>query len=222
MTMPIVKICGLSTPDTLDAALVAGARMVGLMFFAKSPRNVSLDVAAKLSERARKRAEVVAVTVDADDALIEQIIFGVRPDWLQLHGAETPDRCLALRRRHGVKVMKALGISGQDDIAAARAYSGSVDRLLFDAKPPKDAVLPGGNGVAFDWTLLRGLDLGIPVMLSGGLSPKTVAEAIKISGVAAVDVSSGVERVRGVKDETLIRDFVAAAHAAAREEREQA
>ncbi|MBA5778892.1 phosphoribosylanthranilate isomerase [Stappia sp. F7233] len=219
MTRPLIKICGLSTPQTLDAALDAGAAMIGLVFFAKSPRNVPLDQAARLADRARGKAEIAALTVDADDGLIADIMREVRPDWLQLHGSETPERCAELKARHGVKVMKALGVSQATDVEKAAGYAGVVDKLLFDAKPPKDAVLPGGNGVAFDWTLLRGLDLGVPVMLSGGLNPQTVAEALRISGVNEVDVSSGVERERGVKDETLIRAFIAEAERAGEETR---
>ncbi|GGF06335.1 phosphoribosylanthranilate isomerase [Stappia taiwanensis] len=214
----IVKICGLSTEATLDAALDAGAEMIGLVFFEKSPRHVSMETAAALAARARGRAEIVALTVNADDALIKEIVQKVRPDWLQLHGGESPGRCAALRAAHGIRVMKALGISAPEDIKAARAYVGHVDRLLFDAKPPKGAELPGGNGLAFDWTLLKGLDLGPPLMLSGGLAVGTVADAIRISGIAAVDVSSGVERARGEKDPDLIREFVAAARSAAKEE----
>ena len=206
---PIVKICGLSTPETVDAALEAGADMVGLVFFARSPRNVTHDLAAALAERARGRAEIVALTVDADDAAIAAIVDAIRPDWLQLHGKETPERCARIKMRTGLKLMKALGISESADIDAALPYIGLVDRILFDAKPPKGAELPGGNGVAYDWSLLKELDLGVPVMLSGGLAPDTIAEALAISGVSAVDVSSGVERERGGKDEKLIRAFIA-------------
>lgn len=220
MTRPHIKICGLSTPETLDAALDAGAAMIGLVFFEKSPRHVSLETAVRLADRARGKAEIAALTVDADDGLIADIMREVRPDWLQLHGSETPERCAELKARHGVKVMKALGVSQAADVENAAGYAGVVDRLLFDAKPPKDAVLPGGNGVAFDWTLLRGLDLGVPVMLSGGLNPQTVAEALRISGLNEVDVSSGVERERGVKDEALIRAFIAEAERAGEETRQ--
>lgn len=210
----LVKICGLSTEETLDAALAAGADMIGLVFFEKSPRNVSLEVAARLAGRARGRAEIVVLTVDADDALVEAIVASVRPDWLQLHGRESPARCAELKARHGIRIMKALGISAAEDIATAAPYVAHVDRLLFDAKPPRGAVLPGGNGVSFDWRLLKGLDLGVPLMLSGGLDAATVGEAVRIGGIRDVDVSSGVERARGVKDTELIRAFVAAARRA--------
>ncbi|MXN64797.1 phosphoribosylanthranilate isomerase [Stappia sp. GBMRC 2046] len=214
MTQPLVKICGLSTPDTLDAALEAGAAMVGLVFFPKSPRNVSIEEATSLAERARGKAEIVALVVDADDDLIDRIAEEVKPDWLQLHGKETPERCARIKMRTGLKLMKALGVSQSSDIDAALPYIGLVDRILFDAKPPKGAELPGGNGVAYDWSLLKELDLGVPVMLSGGLAPDTIAEALALSGISAVDVSSGVERERGVKDEKLIRAFIANARRA--------
>lgn len=213
-TRGLVKICGLSTEETLDAALVAGADMIGLVFFEKSPRNVSLETAAGLAEHARGQAEIVVLTVDADDALVDAIVSAVRPDWLQLHGHESPERCAQLKARHGLRIMKALGVSSAGDLAAAAPYVPHVDRLLFDAKPPKGAVLPGGNGVSFDWRILKGLDLGVPLMLSGGLDASTVGEAIRIGGIRDVDVSSGVERARGVKDTELIRAFVAAARRA--------
>lgn len=209
MTNPLVKICGLSTPETLDAALDAGAAMVGLVFFPKSPRNISIENAAYLADQARGRAEIVALMVDPDDGLIDEVVERVAPDWLQLHGKETPERCARIKMRTGLKLMKALGVSQASDIDAALPYIGLVDRILFDAKPPKGGEVPGGNGIAYDWSLLKELDLGVPVMLSGGLAPDTVAEALAISGVSAIDVSSGVERERGVKDENLIRAFIA-------------
>ncbi|WP_425089190.1 phosphoribosylanthranilate isomerase [Stappia sp.] len=211
MAQGLIKICGLSTDATLEAAIAAGAGMIGLVFFEKSPRHVDLETAARLADLARGRTEIVALTVNADDATIDAIMARVRPDWLQLHGSETPQRCADLKARHGVRIMKALGIREADDIRAALPYVGHVDRLLFDAKPPKGADLPGGNGASFDWTLLQGLDLGVPLMLSGGLDPRSVADAIRIGGLADVDVSSGVERASGEKDEDLIHAFVAAA-----------
>jgi phosphoribosylanthranilate isomerase len=212
----LVKICGLSEEVTLQAALDAGADMIGLVFFEKSPRHVSLETAARLAGLARGKAEVVALTVDAPDALLDRIVAEVGPDWLQLHGRETPERAAAIAVRHGRKVMKALGISRTADIAAAAPYVPHVDRLLFDAKPPKGGEVPGGNGVSFDWRLLKDLDLGLPLMLSGGLDADNVAQAIRIGGIFDVDVSSGVERERGVKDTDLIRAFVAAARGATR------
>jgi phosphoribosylanthranilate isomerase len=208
----LVKICGLSTQDTLDAALAAGVDMVGLVFFPRSPRNVSLEMAAALASRAAGRATVVALTVDADDAALDAIRATVRPDLWQLHGAETPERVAAVRARTGLPVMKVLGIADADDLAAIQPYLEVSDRLLFDAKPPKGAAaLPGGNGVAFDWSLLAGLDLPRPAMLSGGLDASSVARALTITGLPGVDVSSGVERAPGDKDPARIAAFVAAA-----------
>ena len=207
----LVKICGLSTQDTLDAALAAGADMVGLVFFPRSPRNVSLEAAAALASRAAGRATVVALTVDADDATLDAIHATVRPDLWQLHGAETPERVAAVRARPGLPVMKVLGIADAGDLAAIGPYLPVADRLLFDAKPPKGGALPGGNGVAFDWSLLAGLDLPRPAMLSGGLDASSVARALAITGLPGVDVSSGVERAPGDKDPARIAAFVAAA-----------
>jgi len=207
----LVKICGLSTQDTLDAALAAGADMVGLVFFPRSPRNVSLEMAAALASRAAGRATVVALTVDADDAALDAIRATVRPDLWQLHGAETPERVAAVRTRTGLPVMKALGIADAGDLAAIDPYLLVADRLLFDAKPPKGGALPGGNGVAFDWSLLAGLDLPRPAMLSGGLDASSVARALAITGLPGVDVSSGVERAPGDKDPARMAAFVAAA-----------
>ncbi|MCW6507966.1 phosphoribosylanthranilate isomerase [Lichenifustis flavocetrariae] len=206
---PLVKICGLSTPDTLEAAITAGADQIGLVFFPKSPRHVSLEQARALADQARGRAAIVGLTVDATDGAIDAIMEAVRPDWLQLHGSETPERVAAVKQRAGVFVMKAVGLATAADLAAAEPYAQVTDRILFDAKPPKDAALPGGNGVAFDWTILKPIDE--PFMLSGGLSPDNVAEAVRISGAAAVDVSSGVETEPGRKDAALIAAFVHAA-----------
>ena len=210
----LVKICGLSTAPTLDAALSAGADMVGLVFFEKSPRNVSLEAAQALAARARGRAKIVALTVDADDAALAAIIDAVAPDFLQLHGSETPDRVASIRARFGRSVIKALPVAVAGDLAAVPAYARIADMLLFDAKPPPGAALPGGNGLAFDHTLLVGLDPGIPLMLSGGLVAENVATAIQLVRPAAVDVSSGVERAPGEKDADKIRAFIAAARAA--------
>ena len=207
-----VKICGLSTPDTLDAALDAGADMVGLVLVERSPRRVSLDAAASLAERARGRAAVVALVVDAPDEVLRRIAEALRPDWLQLHGRETPERAAAVRARFGLPVMKAVGVGQAADLARARAYAGAADRLLLDAKPPPGAALPGGNGRAFDWRLLAGLDLPLPFMLSGGLTPANVAQALRLARPdAGLDVSSGVETAPGVKDADAIRAFLSAA-----------
>jgi phosphoribosylanthranilate isomerase len=209
-----VKICGLATAATLEAALDAGADMVGLVFFAKSPRFVGLDHARELAAQARDRAKIVALTVDADDDLLGAIARVVGPDMLQLHGRETPQRVAAIKRAFGLPAMKAIGVSAAADFARARDYESVGDWLLIDAKPPKDAVLPGGNGRPFDWRLARGFRPKIPWLLSGGLDPVNVGEAIALSGARGVDVSSGVERAPGVKDENRIAAFAAAARAA--------
>jgi phosphoribosylanthranilate isomerase len=216
MTMSLlVKICGLRTPEALDAALDAGADLVGFVFFAASPRNVSVAAARALGARAQGRAAKVALSVDADDALLEEIVEALQPDMLQLHGRETPERVGAVKVRFGRAVMKALPIAEASDLAAVPAYAGVADRLLFDALPPRDATRPGGLGQPFEWRLLQRVDPGIPFMLSGGLDAANVADALSITGAPAVDVSSGVERAPGEKDPDKIRAFVAAARAAA-------
>lgn len=209
-----IKICGLSTPETLDAALGAGADMVGMVFFAPSPRHVDLATAAALAARARGRAGIVALTVDADDATLAAIVDAARPDMLQLHGKESPGRVAAVRVRFGLPVMKAIGIATAADLARLSAYADVADRLLLDAKPPKGALLPGGNGVPFDWNLLAGLDLTRPFMLSGGLDPDNVGEAVRRVRPPGIDVSSGVERAPGIKDPARIAAFLRAARAA--------
>ena len=209
----LIKICGLSTPDTLDAALEAGAEMVGFMFFARSPRNVSLPVAHALRERVRGRAEVVVVTVDADDAFLAGIVDVLKPDLLQLHGKESPARVSAIHQRFAVPVMKVLAIETKSDLDAIPLYARVADRLMFDAKAPRDATRPGGLGKPFDWHLLEGLDLSIPFLLSGGLDASNVAEALRITRAPGVDVSSGVESAPGVKDPDKIRAFVRAVRA---------
>lgn len=209
-----VKICGLATAATMEAALDAGADMVGLVFFAKSPRFVGLDHAQELAALARDRAKIVALTVDAGDDLLAAIVGAVGPDMLQLHGRETPQRAATIKQTYGLPVMKAIGVSEAADFDRALAYEGVADWLLIDAKPPKDAVLPGGNGRPFDWRLAHGFKPRIPWLLSGGLDAGNVAEAIALSGARGVDVSSGVERAPGVKDERKIAAFAAAARAA--------
>ena len=206
-----VKICGLSTPETMDAALDAGADFVGVMFFAKSPRNVTLRLAAELAERARGRATVVTVTVSADDALLMSIAENVRPDLIQAHGDETPERITEMARLTGIGVYKVLKVRTAEHVAKASAFV-TCPFIMFDAMPPEGAVLPGGNGLAFDWAILR--DAARPYMLAGGLNPENVAEAIRVTGAAMVDVSSGVESAPGIKDSGLIRKFIEAAKAA--------
>jgi phosphoribosylanthranilate isomerase len=211
----IVKICGLSTPEALDAALDAGADMVGFVFFAPSPRDVSFDTARKLAARVRGRAKKVALTVDADDATFAAIVESLQPDVLQLHGKETPRRVAALKRQFGLPVMKAIAVEASGDLAAIADYAGVADRLLFDACAPREATRPGGLGRSFDWRLLENLSVGMPFMLSGGLDAGNVADALRVTHAPGVDVSSGVERAPGEKDLAKIRAFVRAARDAA-------
>ena len=208
---PLVKICGLKTPETLAAALDAGADMVGFVFFPKSPRHIDLATAEALGHQAHGCALKVALTVDADDETLAAIIAALNPDLLQLHGHETPERVAAIRARFGLPVMKAIGVASAEDLRDVKAYEAVSDRLLFDAKPPKDAAHPGGNGLAFDWGLITGLDLSIPSMVSGGLDPANVAEALRLTKAQGVDVSSGVETAPGHKDPAKITAFVKAA-----------
>jgi phosphoribosylanthranilate isomerase len=207
-----VKICGIKTADIMRVALDAGADDVGLVFFAKSPRNISLDEASALAGIARGRARVVALTVDADSALLDAIVTQVKPDLLQLQGAETPAHCREVKFRWKTPVMKAIGVASAADAQRALAYvQPAADLILFDAKAPKNASLPGGNGLAFDWTMLEDIANRVPYMLAGGLTPENVATAIDVTGCNAVDVSSGVESAPGVKDAALIRAFIRAA-----------
>lgn len=213
--MPVtVKICGLKTADALDAALDAGADFVGFVFFLPSPRHVDYEAAKALGARAKGRAGKVALTVDADDATFEHIVETLQPDMLQLHGKETASRVAALKSRFGLSVMKALPIETGADLALIPSYRNVADWLLFDARAPKEATRPGGLGKAFDWTLLKDLDPGLPFMLSGGLDAGNVAEALRITRAPGVDVSSGVERSPGEKDPDKIRAFIAAARRA--------
>src|ERR1043166_1204853 len=213
--MPLfVKICGLSTAKTLDVALEAGADAVGFVFFPPSPRHVAYEGARKLGVRVNSRAQKVALSVDADDKLLDAVVEALRPDALQLHGKETPARVAAIKQRFGLPVMKAIPVEAHADLAAIADYVGVADRLLFDARAPREATRPGGPGKAFDWRLLENLDPGVPFMLSGGLDAGNVAEALRITHARAVDVSSGVERVPGEKDPDKIRAFVRAARAA--------
>jgi phosphoribosylanthranilate isomerase len=201
---------------TLEAALESGADMVGFVFFEPSPRNLSPGEARALGSQVRGRAQKVALTVDADDAKLEAIVDALAPDILQLHGKESPERVRAMRSRFGIPVMKAIGIASRADLAKAEAYDGAADTLLFDAKPAPEAVLPGGNGQAFDWSVLKGFAADRPWMLSGGLDPSNVREALTATGARGVDVSSGVESTPGTKDPTRIAAFVAAVRALSR------
>lgn len=213
-----VKICGLSARETLDAALDAGADMVGFVFFPASPRHLSLDAAAELGRAVKGRAQKVALVVDADDALLDDIVAALRPDLLQLHGRESAARVRDIRTRFALPVMKVISVETANDLASVPGYAAVADRILFDAKAPKDATRPGGLGSPFDWRLLKGLELKIPFMVSGGLDAGNVREAVRVTGAPGVDVSSGVERVPGVKDPEKIRAFIRAARDAAKTE----
>lgn len=209
-----VKICGLNTEAAMQAALAGGADYVGLVFFPPSPRHVSPATAATLAAMARGRAKIVALMVDPDDALIETVIASADPDMLQLHGEETPERVRDIRRRWGKPVMKAVPVASGEDAKAALAYRDAADFILFDARAPRDSTRPGGNGAPFDWRALLGIKDQIAFMLSGGLTPDNVVEAIRITGASIVDVSSGVERRPGEKDPALIGRFLQAAKGA--------
>ncbi len=209
--MTHVKICGLTTPDTLDAALDHGAAFVGAVLFPKSPRHIEPLHAATLFERARGRAGIVAVTVDADDALLTEIGLILRPGLIQLHGRETPERALEVRRLTGAGIIKALPVSTPDDLEAAAEWDAVADHLMFDARPPEGSTLPGGMGATFDWSMMRGRTYRHPWFLAGGLTPENAARAAAISGAPMLDVSSGVESSAGVKDPVRIAAFLDAA-----------
>jgi phosphoribosylanthranilate isomerase len=210
MSSTTAKICGLSTPEAVSAAVAGGASHIGLMFFDKSPRNVRPELAARLAEpvRARSPVKVAAVMVDPTDADVVEIVRVVQPDLIQLHGKESPERTAAVRALTGLPVIKAIGVRDASDIAAALKYEDAADHLMFDAKAPEGADRPGGHGARFDWSLLHGLSLKHPWFLAGGLDPWNVAEAIRASRSPIVDVSSGVERGPGVKDPRLITAFL--------------
>jgi phosphoribosylanthranilate isomerase len=213
--MPLsIKICGLRTPQALDVALDSGADLVGFVFFPPSPRNLGLEAARTLGQRVHGRAGKVALSVDANDDTLLDIINALSPDMLQLHGSESPQRVVAVRTRFGLPVMKAIAIAERKDLSPIREYAQVVDRLIFDARPPRDATRPGGLGRAFDWTLLKNVNAGVPFMLSGGLDADNVAEALRVTRAPGVDVSSGVERAPGEKDAEKIRAFIRAARLA--------
>ncbi|SDD63940.1 phosphoribosylanthranilate isomerase [Paracoccus isoporae] len=209
--MAQVKICGLTRPDHLAAAVDAGAAFVGFVFFEKSPRHVSPEIAAELAAEVPVGVARVGLFVDPDDATLDATLARVPLDLLQLHGSETPARVAEIKARHGLPVMKAVGVAGPEDLEALWDYGLVADLLLVDAKPPRQAALPGGNGLAFDWRLLVGRKWLTPWMLAGGLTPENVAEAVRLTGARIVDVSSGVEAAPGQKDPDRIRAFLAAA-----------
>lgn len=213
MTLDI-KICGLKTDTAMAAALAGGASHVGFIFFAKSPRFVDPAEAGRLRQAAIGKAKAVAVTVDADDDFLDDIVARMQPDMLQLHGSETPVQVAELKTRYGLPVMKVLSVSEAADLERIRPYVGVADRLMFDAKPPKGTQLPGGNGVAFDWRILAGLDAGLDYMLSGGLNAANVGDALRLANPPGIDISSGVESAPGVKEPALIEQFFRAVRAA--------
>ncbi|MEX0971258.1 MAG: phosphoribosylanthranilate isomerase [Paracoccaceae bacterium] len=208
-----VKICGLRDAANLSVAIDAGARYVGFVFFAKSPRHVDIAAARALALAVPDGVAKVALTVNADDTYLDAINAAVPLDMLQLHGQESVERVLALRQRYGLPIMKAVGVAEESDLASLQAYGAVADQLLVDAKPPKGATLPGGNGLAFDWRLIANRRWPVPWMLAGGLTAENVGEAIRLTGAKQVDVSSGVESTAGVKDPARIRDFIVAASA---------
>lgn len=217
--MTKVKICGITSASALDAAMDAGADMVGLVFFPKSPRHLEIGAAAALAARARERggAEVVALLVDPPDSLVDEVVASVRPDIIQLHGHESPERVAEIRRRSGLRIMKAVAVADAGDVAGAQSFlaPGIADIILFDAKPPASATsLPGGNGLAFDWRILDTVRGRLLFALAGGLTPDNVRAARELTGAAILDVSSGVEKRPGEKDEGLIRRFLREAKAA--------
>lgn len=202
-----IKICGLKTEEAVLRAVERGATHIGFIFFEKSPRNIEPDLAGRLADLVRGRAKTVAVTVNADDDDMDEIVHLLKPDILQLHGGETPEQLLRTKAIYGLPVMKAFAIRDAQDFDRIDPYIGIADRFLFDAKAPAGSELPGGNGVSFDWTLLRSLDASIDYMLSGGLNKDNIAEALKETGARGIDISSGVESAPGIKDLSLIDAF---------------
>ena len=209
----VIKICGIKTPDMLETVIAGGADMVGFMHFQRSPRHASVEQIADLISQARGRIDTCVVLVNPDNSCVAEIA-ALGPDWIQLHGPETPHRVEAIRAEAGVEIMKALPIGSAEDVAHVADFIEVADRILVDAKPPKGADRPGGLGETFDWSLLKALDPSVPFMLSGGLTPQTVADAIRTVRPFGVDVSSGVESAPGVKDKRLIEAFMRNARAA--------
>ena len=210
MALVKAKICGLCNAKGVEAALEGGAAYVGFVFIARSPRKLLVEAASDLASLVPPGVAKVALTVDAQDAVLDEILDRVPIDMLQLHGSESPDRVREIKARFGLPVMKAIGIADAPDLEAIETYSGVADQLLIDARPPRGAALPGGNGLSFDWRLIAGRRWSVPWMLAGGLTPENVAEAISLTGAAQVDVSSGVETAPGVKDTARITDFLRA------------
>lgn len=215
---PDIKICGLKAPEAIDRALARGATHIGFIFFEKSPRYIEPDIAGKLAEPARGKAKIVAVVVNPSNDDLDEIVALLRPDILQLHGDESPERVLTIKAVYGLPVMKAFSVRTADDLKRVEAYVGIADRFLFDAKPPKGSDLPGGNGVSFDWSLLTWLDGSVDYMLSGGLNKGNIAEALGITKAPGIDVSSGVESAPGVKNVAMIDEFFDAVQTACQPE----
>jgi phosphoribosylanthranilate isomerase len=210
--MTDTKICGIKTPEALEAAIAGGARWIGLVLYEKSPRNMPLATAAALADMARGRVSVVVLTVDPGDDRLAEVVQAVAPDMIQLHGQESPERVAAIRAAFGVRIIKAVGVRTEADVKAAVRYAapGIADLVLFDAKPPAGVEIPGGHGIPFDWTILAAVPVDMPYMLAGGLTPDNVREAILKTGAPAVDVSSGVETAPGEKSPELIQRFLQA------------
>jgi len=204
---PDIKICGLKTPEAVDRAVARGATHIGFIFFPKSPRNIDPDVAGELADRVRGRVKIVAVTVNADDEELDDIVSLLRPDILQLHGNESPERVLHIKALYGLPVMKVFPVKEAADLDRIDPYIGVADRFMFDAKAPKGSELPGGNGVSFDWSLMASLDESVDYMLSGGLNKDNVALALASTKARAIDISSGVESAPGIKDLGMIDAF---------------
>jgi phosphoribosylanthranilate isomerase len=209
-----IKICGLKTEETVDRAVALGATHIGFIFFQKSPRHIEPADAGRLADRVRGRAKIVSVSVDADNDDLDELIDLIRPDILQLHGKESPERVLTVKAMTGLPVMKAFPIQTAEDLKKIDAYDGIANRYLFEAKPPKNSELPGGNGVSFDWQLLTALDASVDYMLSGGLNKDNIAEALAIARPRGIDLSSGIESSPGVKDLGMMDEFFAAVHRA--------
>ena len=204
---PDIKICGLKTAETIDRALKRGATHIGFIFFEKSSRYIEPDVAGRLADAVRGKAKIVAVTVNPTNDDLDEIVALLRPDIIQLHGDESPERVLTIKAVYGLPVMKAFSVRTSDDLKRVEAYIGIADRFLFDAKPPKGSELPGGNGVSFDWSLLDWLDGSVDYMLSGGLNKDNIADALIITKASGIDVSSGVESAPGAKSVAMIDEF---------------
>jgi phosphoribosylanthranilate isomerase len=211
---PDIKICGLKTPEAVQRAVERGASHIGFIFFEKSPRNIEPDIAGQLADPVRGKVKIVAVTVDADNDELDEIVDLLRPDILQLHGHETPERVLNIKAVYGLPVMKVFSVRDADDLRRVEPYIGIADSFLFDAKAPKGSELPGGNGVSFDWQLMHALDADVDYMLSGGLNKDNVGLALSVTQAPGIDVSSGVESAPGVKDLIMMDQFFEAVAAA--------